>query len=72
MSLLKLMKELQMIERILKDSKVVHMIVKDSSGSFLNRKKKYSFKIFKEGNTKVRKGKSKGKGKCFICGEKGH
>ena len=65
------MKELQMIERILKDSKVVHMTVKDSSGSSLNRKK-YSFKKSKEGNTKVRKGKSKGKGKCFIYGEKGH
>ena len=53
MSLLKLMKELQMIEKILKDSKVVHMTVKDSSGSSLNRKKKYSFKISKERNTKV-------------------
>ena len=66
------MKELQMIERILKDSKVVHMTVKDSLGSSLNMKKKYSFKKSKEGNTKVRKGKSKGKGKCFIYGEKGH
>ena len=44
MSLPELMKELQMVEEILKDPKGVHMAVKELSGSFCNKKKKNSFK----------------------------
>ena len=41
MSLPKLMKELQMIEGILKDPKGIHIAIKDSSSSFYNKKKNY-------------------------------
>ena len=72
MSLPELMKELQMAEGILKDPKGVYMAVKDSSGSSHNKKNENSFKKTKQGKNKAGKGKSKGKGKCFICGKKGH
>ena len=71
MSLPKLIKELQMIEGILKDPKGVHIAIKDSSSSFYNKKKNY-FKKSKQRKNKAKEGKSKGKGKCFICGKKGY
>ena len=70
MILLELMKELQIVEGILKDPKGIHMVLKDSSDSSHNKKKKNSLKISKHGKNKARK--SKRKGKCFICGKKGH
>ena len=60
-----------MTKGILKDIRGVHMVVKDSSSSsHNNNNKQNSFKNTKQGNTKVGKGKSKGKGKCFLCGKK--
>ena len=64
--------ELQMVEGILKHPKGFPMAMKDSSGSSHNKKKNNSFKKSKQENTKARKGKSQGKGKCFNCGKKGH
>ena len=72
MSLPELMKELYMVEGILKDSKGVHMAMKDSSGSSCIKKRKKFFKKSKQGKNKTRKGKSKGKCKCFIFGKKVH
>lgn len=70
MILLELMKELQMVKGILKDPKGIHMVLKDSSDSSHNKKKKNSLKKSKHGKNKARKRKRKGK--CFICGKKGH
>ena len=66
------MKELQMVEGILKDSKGVNMEVQDSLGSYHNKKKRNTFNKSKQRKTKARKGRSKGKDKCFIYGKKDH
>ena len=71
-SQLELEMELQMVEGILKHPKGFPMAMKDSSGSSHNKKKNNSFKKSKQENTKARKSKSQGKGKCFNCGKKGH
>lgn len=59
MNLPKLIRELQIIKRILKDQRGAHMIVKDSSSD--KRKKKNNFKNTKQGKFKVGKGKGKRK-----------
>lgn len=59
MNLPKLIRELQIIKRILKDQRGAHMIVKDSSSD--KRKKKSNFKNTKQGKFKVGKGKGKRK-----------
>ena len=74
MSLLELMRELQMVEGILKDQKGIHMGVKHSSGSS-NQKKKNTMKSTKQKGKfkgKEKKKKSNGQGKCFFYGHKGH
>lgn len=61
MNLPKLIRELQIIKRILKDQRGAHMTVKDSSSSSDKRKKKNNFKNTKQGKFKVGKGNGKGK-----------
>ena len=73
MSLTKLMRELFMVEGVLKDRRGIHVIV-NSSNSF-SQKKNNIIEFTKQ------KRKFKGKGKmkkskvllkCFLCGLKGH
>ena len=60
------------VKGILKYPKGVHMLVKDSSDFSRNKKKYNSFKKSKQRKNKAGKGKSKAKGKCFVCGKNGH
>ena len=58
-----------MVEGILKDQRSIHMTVKGSLGSF--SQKKNTTKTTKQKGKRMKK-KSKGWGKCFFCGKKGH
>ena len=63
-------------EEILKDQKVIHMEVKGSLTSSNKKKKKKKRKNSKstkqKGKFKKYNKKSKGNGKCFLNGKKGH
>ena len=68
MSLNELMRELPMVEEILKDQIGIHMVVKGSSSSFSQKKKNTTKSIKKKEKFKgKKKKKSKGQGKCFLC-----
>ena len=74
MSLIELMRELQMVEGILKDQKGIHMVVKGSSSSSSQKNKNTIESTKQKGKFKGKgkKKKSKGQDKCFLCGKKGH
>ena len=59
-------------EEILKDQKVIHMEVKGSLSSCNKKKKKNSKSTKQKGKFKKYNKKSKGNGKCFLNGKKGH
>ena len=74
MRLTELMRELQMVEGILKDQKGIHMVVKgfSSSSSQKNKNTIESTKWKRKFKGKREKKKSKGQEKCFLFGQKGH
>ena len=73
MSLIKLMRKLQMIEGILKDQRGIHMEMKGSLVSSSHKKKNTIQSIKQKGKFKG-KGKKKrnDQGKCFLYGQKGY
>ena len=72
--LAELLKELQAAEGIIGHKRSLHVMEKDSSSSAKKRGKKKVPKLDEKPKQiqKIKVGGGKSKGKCFICGQKGH
>ena len=75
-SLAELLKELQAAEGIIGHKRSLHVMEKGSSSSAKKKGKKKVPKLDakpkKQQHQKPKVGNGKSKGKCFVCGQKGH